>query len=168
MPEYLAPGVYVEEVSSGVHTIEGVSTSTAAFLGVTERGPLRPTLVTGFNDYVRRFGTAEAVCAFMPEAVRGFFANGGTHLYVCRVVGRGATTASHGFGALRVTAAGPGAWGNHLFVEVLPSTLPNPDNPTSRLHAGFRLRVAYRNCEAVAPMLPVDAASLEHLAPDTT
>jgi Bacteriophage tail sheath protein len=66
-----------------------------------------------------------------------------------------------------VTAAGPGGWGNHLFVEVLPSTLPNPDNPESRIHAGFRLRVAYRNCEAVAPVLPADASSLDHLPPDT-
>jgi phage tail sheath protein FI len=167
MPEYLAPGVYVEEVSTGIHTIEGVSTSTAAFLGVTERGPLRPALVTGFNDYVRRFGIAQAVGEFMPDAVRGFFANGGTHLYVCRVVSRGAIAASHDFGALRVTAAGPGTWGNHLFVEVLPSTLPNPDNPESRIHAGFRLRIAYRNCEAAAPVLPDDASSLDHLPADT-
>ena len=63
-----------------------VPTSTAAFLGVTERGPLRPILVTGFNEYARRFGTAEAVCAFMPEAVRGFFANGGAQFTDARSV----------------------------------------------------------------------------------
>ena len=42
MPEYLAPGVYVEEVSTGPRPIEGVSTSTAGFVGETERGPTRP------------------------------------------------------------------------------------------------------------------------------
>ena len=56
MPDYLAPGVYVEEMDSGPRPIEGVPTSTAAFLGETERGPLRPRLVTSFNEYRRWFG----------------------------------------------------------------------------------------------------------------
>ena len=56
MPEYLAPGVYVEEIHTGPRPIEGVSTSTAGFVGETERGPTRPTLVTSWADYQRRFG----------------------------------------------------------------------------------------------------------------
>ena len=49
MPEYLSPGVYVEEVDTGNKPIEGVATSTAGFLGVAERGPTEPTLVTSFS-----------------------------------------------------------------------------------------------------------------------
>ena len=57
MPEYLAPGVYVEEVPSGNKPIEGVSTSTAGMVGVTARGPVDdPTLVTSFADFTRKFG----------------------------------------------------------------------------------------------------------------
>src|SRR6185295_14424692 len=56
MPEYLSPGVYVEEIEIGGKPIEGVSTSTAAFLGQTERGPVAPQLITGFGEYQRVYG----------------------------------------------------------------------------------------------------------------
>ena len=57
MPEYLAPGVYVEEVDTGSKPIEGVSTSTAGMIGVTERGPVNvPILITSYGEYVRWFG----------------------------------------------------------------------------------------------------------------
>ena len=57
MPEYLAPGVYVEEIDTGNKPIEGVSTSTAGILGVTERGPVDvPILVTSYGEYTRWFG----------------------------------------------------------------------------------------------------------------
>ena len=53
MPEYLSPGVYVEEISGGVKPIEGVSTSTAGMAGVTERGPEPPRLITSWIDFQR-------------------------------------------------------------------------------------------------------------------
>ena len=53
MPEYLSPGVYIEESGIGVKPIEGVSTSTAGFLGETERGPTLPKLVTSWLDFQR-------------------------------------------------------------------------------------------------------------------
>ena len=57
MPEYLAPAVYVEEIDSGNKPIEGVSTSTAGMIGITERGPANvPILVTSYGEYVRWFG----------------------------------------------------------------------------------------------------------------
>jgi len=58
MPEYLSPGVYVEEIDAGPKPIEGVSTSTAGAVGVTSRGPSRgkPELVTSFAEFVRKFG----------------------------------------------------------------------------------------------------------------
>ena len=95
MPEYLAPGVYVEEVDTGSKPIEGVSTSTAGVVGVTERGPLNvPILVTSVGDYWRKFGgrldfsdfTANNVChAYLPYAIEGFFRNLGKRVYVTRV-----------------------------------------------------------------------------------
>ena len=54
--EYLAPGVFIEEVERGPKPIEGVSTSTVAFLGETSRGPVKPRLITSYNDYLRLFG----------------------------------------------------------------------------------------------------------------
>ena len=91
MPEYLAPGVYIEEIEIGAKPIEGVSTSTAGFLGMAERGPLnKPTLVTSFAEYQRIFGgyLKEADYGkkrYLPYAVEGFFANGGQRVYVSRV-----------------------------------------------------------------------------------
>ena len=58
MPEYLSPGVYVEEYESGAVPMEGVGTSTAGFVGLAEKGAVigKPELVTSFSDYVRIFG----------------------------------------------------------------------------------------------------------------
>ena len=101
MPEYLSPGVYIEELPSGNKPIEGVSTSTAGMVGVTQRGPVNePTLVTSFADFNRQFGgyldrrlypTALEYCHVLPHAVEGFFTNGGQRVYITRVVGAGAT-----------------------------------------------------------------------------
>src|SRR5688572_32763187 len=94
MPEYLTPGVYIEEIERGPRPIEGVPTSTAAFLGPTQRGQLRPRLVTSYNEYRRWFGGVFRANVYMPYAVAGFFENGGKRLYVCRIVGDAVTTAS--------------------------------------------------------------------------
>ena len=97
MPEYLAPGVYVEEVDAGPKPIEGVSTSTAGFVGVTQKGPSTglPELVTSYGDFERKFGgyvtdPALAAHSYLPHAVEGFFANGGRRVYIARVTGAGA------------------------------------------------------------------------------
>jgi phage tail sheath protein FI len=104
MPEYLAPGVYVEEVDTGSKPIEGVSTSTSGMVGVTERGPVNiPTLVTGIADFRRQFGgyldrriftsNTSGNIWYLPHAVEGFFNNGGKRLYVVRVLPDSATFA---------------------------------------------------------------------------
>ena len=101
MPEYLAPGVFVEELSGGVKAIQGVSTSTIGFIGVTERGPVnRPTLVTNIGDFQRIFGgvldpriyTGERHA--LPFAVQGAFDNGAGRIYVNRILGAGAAFAT--------------------------------------------------------------------------
>jgi phage tail sheath protein FI len=93
MAEYLSPGVYVEEVSSGIRPIEGVGTSTGAFIGVAAKGPVvgaqyedgvgRPVLVTNFGDFTRTFGSFISG-EFLAYAVQQFFAEGGTRCYVAR------------------------------------------------------------------------------------
>src|SRR4029079_4798188 len=94
MPEYLHPGVYVEEIERGPRPIEGVPTSTAAVLGETERGPTTPRLVTSYKDYQRWFGDIFNPSKFVPYAANGFFENGGKRAFICRLVGAGATKTS--------------------------------------------------------------------------
>lgn len=96
MAEYLAPGVYIEEIEAGPKPIEGVSTSTTGMVGMTARGPADglPKLVTSFAEYRRRFGgylddAALDGYQYLPYAVRGFFENGGKRVYIKRVLDTG-------------------------------------------------------------------------------
>jgi phage tail sheath protein FI len=136
MPEYLTPGVYVEEIERGPRPIEGVPTSTSAFLGETERGPIRPRLVASYTEYNRWFGSVFDDGRFMPHAASGFFDNGGKRLYVCRIVGKEATPASKTFGDFTVRASGPGAWGRRVWVKI-------EEGSTKGRDSGFRLKLAY-------------------------
>jgi len=116
MPEYLAPGVFVEETSFRNKSIEGVGTSVAALVGPTRSGPLRgiPEVLTSYAEFERIFGDASdldigaggsAVLNHTAHAARAFFDNGGKQLFVARVVAG-------------VNAAGPdadGQWPNAAF-----------------------------------------------------
>lgn len=106
MPEYLAPGVYVEETSFRAKSIEGVGTSTTAFVGPTRKGPYRasadaqevPELLTSFGDFERIYGGIADLgytpaTNYLAHAVRAFFNEGGSRLYVSRVLGTGAVAA---------------------------------------------------------------------------
>lgn len=104
MPEYLSPGVYVEEVNTGSKPIEGVSTSTAGMVGVAERGPEDvPVLVTSNGEFRRIFGGelrltdftdgTEREHGYLPHAVQGFFQNEGRRNYIVRVLPDNATHA---------------------------------------------------------------------------
>ena len=94
MPEYLAPGVFVEEVSFRQRTIEGVSTSTTGFVGPTRFGPVRgePPILTSFADFERiyggidrlRFDGEDPSDNYLAHAVRAYFEEGGRRLYVAR------------------------------------------------------------------------------------
>ncbi|HVQ93477.1 MAG TPA: phage tail sheath C-terminal domain-containing protein [Mycobacteriales bacterium] len=114
MPEFLSPGVFIEEIDAGPRPIAGVSTSTAGMVGVTVRGPVdgKPQLVTNFLEFQRTFG------GFLPVpdanianqwannpleggqwwrfalSVQGFFANGGQRLFVKRVASKDATAST--------------------------------------------------------------------------
>ena len=85
----------------------------------------------------------------MPHAANGFFENGGKRLFVCRVVGDEAVVAAKKFGDFLVSASGPGAWGNNVWVKIDEASTPNAKNP------GFRLKLAYW-ADRAADFVPFD------------
>jgi uncharacterized protein len=146
MAELLHPGVYVQEIPSTVRPIQGVSTSTAAFIGVTDKGPIpqiltsglrvNPPLVTSFTQYSRIFGSYRAD-SFLTYAVSAFFANGGQRAYIIRVAPADAAKALYPVTSppsgplavtelpsppnsplvpLQISASSEGLWGNNIWV----------------------------------------------------
>lgn len=123
VPTY--PGVYIEELPSGVRTISGVATSVAAFVDNFSRGPKdRATRIFSFADFQREFGglSKDSEASY---AIQQFYLNGGGQAWVVRVVGAGgapATTALSntigGGAALSLTARNDGVWGNSLRARV--------------------------------------------------
>ncbi len=138
MPEYLSPGVYVEEIEIGGKPVEGVSTSTVGFLGQTERGPSTPRLVTSWLDYQRVFGGYFGTSQHLPYAVQGFFDNGGQRCYIGSIVKASATKAELKLAhddddnALTLEAIGEGAWGNRIAAKVSLGSL-----------SGFKISLFY-------------------------
>src|SRR5690348_15982925 len=150
MPEYLSPGVYVQEVDSGPRPIEGVGTATAAFVGFAPAGPAnKPVLVTNWSQYVETFGRLEdggqrnphLTGAYLSHAVYGYFLNGGGRCYVTRVAptkddGKTATVqlpsrASKATSALAISAKSSS--GQDIQVEVAPPTGEAPADDTFTL-----------------------------------
>lgn len=108
--------------------MQGVSTSTAGFVGLAERGPVtgQPQLVASFADYRRMYGgylsqAGYGSARYLPYAVEQFFANGGSRAYIMRAVSGDAKAASKTVGVLKITAANPGAWAENMRVAVAPS-----------------------------------------------
>src|ERR1700712_2634761 len=93
MPTLTFPGLYIEEISSGVRPLEAASTSTAAFVGLTEMGPVTATAVTNWTEFQRLYGSF-IPDGYLPHSVFAYFNNGGRQCYVVRVVRPDATTAS--------------------------------------------------------------------------
>lgn len=133
MAEYLSPGVYVEEFDSGGKPMEGVSTSTAGFIGLAERGPAEgvPQLVTNFADFKRKFGgylseNEFGEYRFLSYAVEHFFVNGGSRCYISRVAPSDAKaamgTAPLSDAVLQIRAKNPGLWGNNMSIVVTPAS----------------------------------------------
>jgi uncharacterized protein len=147
MPEYLSPGVYVEETSYRAKSIEGVATSTAGFVGQSRFGPSAgtPMLVTSFEDYQRYFGDdGDLLLGGVPtlnhlaHAVRMFFLNGGARVYISRIV-----VPAAGGTAADITAASPAlvtAAGNVVVRARHPGLAGNLRVRTQALRSG-NLRV---------------------------
>jgi phage tail sheath protein FI len=167
MPEYLAPGVYVEEVSFRQKTIEGVSTSTTGFIGPTRFGPLvgEPELITSFTDFERIYGgidqlefeTPETIDNYMAHAVRGFFEEGGRRLYVVRTFAfpdrDGAAIDPAVYGRARWPAAGASPE-SFLFRARYPGRAGN-----------FTVTLVFRLGENTVHEEPVDPADTDPSAP---
>jgi phage tail sheath protein FI len=134
MPTYLHPGVYIEEIPSGVKPIEGVGTSTAAFVGFTTKGPIgEAQLLLKRDDYDSRYGGlrdlgAAAIGDRMGLSVSAFFQNGGTKAYIVRLAqnaasARGymehpaAANTTHG---LEFTALNEGVWADGIVARLTP------------------------------------------------
>ncbi len=107
------PGIFPAELSRDARAIQAQATSLTAFVGAAERGPLdEPVAVRDFPSFVRTFGESEREGA-IGGAVREFFANGGIEAVAVRVA-RGARPARLARGAVKLSAASAGAWGNQL------------------------------------------------------
>ena len=109
------PGVYSEEIASGVRTITGVPTSITAFIGRALRGPANePAAINSFADFTRLFGGLDFNFP-MGYAVQDFFANGGSQAIIVRLEKKSARAKNK---IIRLAAASPGAWGNALVYAV--------------------------------------------------
>src|ERR1019366_3982103 len=113
MPSALTyPGVYIEEIPSGVRTITGVATSIAAFIGWAAKGPAdQAQRILSWADYERQFGGLDSR-SLLGYGVYHFFLNGGQDCYVIRVAANNAGTATVTLADLTLTAKNPGQWAN--------------------------------------------------------
>jgi hypothetical protein len=178
VPEYLAPGVYVEEISLRGKSIEGVSTGTTGFVGPTRRGPVAgvPEALASLSEFRAIYGDLDGLHYspnYIAHAVHAFFDNGGKRLYVSRVAGTGATTAASthiavgddATQAFRFVARSPGEAGNGVISVKLvtrpvsaATLLRNP--PGSLLRIGEMLAVRQGDVWRDANGVLVDAAGL--------
>ena len=115
----------MEEVETGLRPMEGVSTSTAGFIGMAEKGKVcgTPEFVSSFADFTRKFG------GYLPESVYGeyrylayaveqFFANGGSRCYVMRTMPSDTAVAQVSSNGVTIAAKSPGKWGNDIKIMV--------------------------------------------------
>jgi len=167
MPQYLAPGVYIEEVP-GSKPVEGVGTATGAFVGIAEKGPIgEPTLITNFTQFVGTFGGFVAH-GYLAYAVQHFFNEGGTRCYVVRTCHYGTITDRTSLSAraasltlqdrattprntLRIDALSAGSWGDGLGVLIEAAT----KDPSAK----FKLTVLQRGVPAEPPYDELTPAS---------
>lgn len=176
MAEYLSPGVYVEEFDSGAKPMEGVSTSTAGFIGLAERGPVEgtPQLVTNFADFKRKYGgylseNEFGEYRFLAYGVEQFFINGGSRCFIVRVAPEDAAVAT-GFApskdapVLTFTAKNPGIWGNSLRVRVTPDS----KNKTPILEVISAPEGKKYRCKNGSGFQPGDIVAYRDMEQDTT
>jgi phage tail sheath protein FI len=160
MPTLTYPGVYVQEISSGVQPISIASTSTAAFVGLAQMGPDAPLRVTNWTEYQRYYGGI-IKDSFLAQSVFQFFNNGGRQCYIVRVTRPDAATASvtvqnrasAAVAGWTFSAKNKGDWGNFLYLQIENSSI-DPGN-------GFKLSVRRQLDPAVVPANFKDTTPLE-------
>jgi uncharacterized protein len=148
MPQYLSPGVYVEEVEAGSKPIEGVGTAVAAFVGLAEQGEVnRPTLVTNWTQFTTNFG-GFIKGSYLAHAVYGYFQNGGGACYVVRIGANGngskpvakaalSSGAKPDLETYRVTAREEGAAGDDVSVEIKEPPAAKEETEESKAENSF-------------------------------
>jgi hypothetical protein len=158
------PGVYVQEIPSGVVAISAVATSIALFIGRTQRGPLdTPKLVLNRTSYETQFGT-DTVISEMTDQVRQFFLNGGNQAYIMRIANSPLTAAVAVSGELggapvvTFQAAGPGKIGETIRIVV--------DYNTSRPETTFNLTAYRETAGAGGQIQQVETETYKELSVD--
>jgi len=133
MAVYLRPGVFVEEtLNPTTPAVGAASQSVAAFIGASDRGPVVPTLVTSWSQYVSLFGSWNTRASNdFPIGVFMFFSNGGSQAYIQRVVDSEDDTAASTVVdedlslIFEIYASSPGVWGNSIAISLLPNAVTN-------------------------------------------
>jgi phage tail sheath protein FI len=184
-PTFTYPGVYIEEIPSGVHTITGVATSIAAFVGWAAQGPTdKAVLVQSLSDFANQFGGIDAR-SLLGYAVSQFFANGGQQAYIIRLVSdnSGGKTAAAPTsveitglifdstnpistvtintgttGGLTLTAVNPGVWGRSYGIQI---------QPRSDDYTRFSLSVTYTDSVSGTTSVVESFANLSMSSTDT-
>lgn len=124
MANYGRPGIYINEVALPQNVVSlDTSASVGTFLGALPKGPVGPTLVNSWREFVKLFGKQSTVYR-VPTAVYNFFANGGSNAYIVRILGAATApvtatatlndTATPAVASLTVNAISPGAWANNV------------------------------------------------------
>lgn len=155
MPEYLAPGVYIEETSFRAKSIEGVSTTTTGFVGPTRYGPLdlAPDIVTSLVEFERVYGDGQKlnfngtiIDNYMWHATRAFFEEGGKRLYIARAFR--ANGADNGLAATRVPGTDVNPAAGTVATDPIETQFPNDVHIRARfpgaagnVHVRFQLKI---------------------------
>ncbi len=172
------PGVYVEEIPSGVRTITGVATSITTFIGWAARGPIKYAgLVQSWADFERLYGGFDARSPYLAYAVSQFFINGGQQAYIVRLAYTGpssstltaAASASVVVGGLTFTAGTPGPDGNPsnagnpgVWAQNYAIAIKNQSGGTNR----FRVQVIYAPPGATSEVVVESFENLSITSPD--
>ena len=151
MPNLTYPGVYIDEVSSGARPLEIAGTSTAAFVGLAEKGSAEATRVTSWPAFQRLYG-GFVPDSYLAQSVFAYFNNGGRQCYIVRVVLSDAVVAdvtvanraAQPAPGITFSAKDAGAWGNHLVLQIEDAST----DPGNR----FRISVRRQpDAEVIAP-----------------
>lgn len=173
MPTLTYPGVYIQEISSGVRPIAIASTSTAAFVGLAEKGPDQPLRVTNWTEFQRLYGYF-TTDGYLAHSVFQYFNNGGRQCYIVRVTRSDAAVADVTVQnravvptvGLTFSAKNKGAWGNFLFLQIEDATT----DPGNRFKVSVRRQtdaaVVPDNFKDLTPLEVFDGLSVDSTDPN--
>ncbi len=170
MAQVSYPGVYVEEISSGVRPIEGVSTSTAAFIGIAERGSTdEAKKITSWAEFEKIYGTYKNG-SYLAHSVFQFFNNGGRQCYIVRILKNSPETANITIknratipsNGLIIFATSSGEWGNHLHLVIADGT----DDPNNTFRIEVRKSEQASQVPDVTQVAPLEVFDNLSMNPD--